>query len=310
VLLTRARGLAVGHARCVRSPPASWCSLTVFQDHRTATEPAHPTNLTLGELETTQLHNTAWNRRLRAKVRFLTKMEQEQYRARLEQFLKRRRRVVEEKTIVSEQTTTPARAALQWAATTIISEQTTTPATTPARAAVQWGATIQEENSLEGAEPLEWIGRPSLMEWIKVDDEGKRKVRWRETTLWAFTTDISYNRGSTVQFKIASEDEYSLSIFRLGYYGGRGARHIATFNSLPPALQPNWRVWGDCSNWHVVLNWTIPTNARSGVFLTKLQYLRWGGGHSFALFIVRSDDHAGDVLFQVRSVWLLLLPLT
>ena len=53
------------------------------------------------------------------------------------------------------------------------------------------------------------------------------------TELQGFTTQIGTNVGGTVQFKIdnlTGSANYSISIYRLGYYGGDGARLEATIN--------------------------------------------------------------------------------
>src|SRR5262245_41206682 len=44
-----------------------------------------------------------------------------------------------------------------------------------------------------------------------------------------FATDISVDQGQTVQFKINTDaTDYRLDIYRMGYYGGMGARKVAT----------------------------------------------------------------------------------
>jgi hypothetical protein len=48
----------------------------------------------------------------------------------------------------------------------------------PVNATVLWGATVEEENSLKGAEPLEWIGKASVMAWVKLDSKGKRVAKY------------------------------------------------------------------------------------------------------------------------------------
>jgi len=46
--------------------------------------------------------------------------------------------------------------------------------------------------------------------------------------LQGFATDISVNQGQTVAFKInTSYPHYRLDIYRMGYYGGNGARKVA-----------------------------------------------------------------------------------
>src|SRR5262249_44265492 len=50
-----------------------------------------------------------------------------------------------------------------------------------------------------------------------------------DPTIQGFTTDISYNKGSTVVFKINTPaSAYHLDIYRMGYYGGNGARLITS----------------------------------------------------------------------------------
>src|ERR1700730_19161143 len=59
------------------------------------------------------------------------------------------------------------------------------------------------------------------------------------TTLQGFTTDISVNHGSTVNFKIqAKTNNWRIDIYRLGYYQGNGARLITTINETTPKSQP------------------------------------------------------------------------
>ena len=48
-----------------------------------------------------------------------------------------------------------------------------------------------------------------------------------------FATDISVNRGGTVRFKInTNSNNYRIDIYRLGYYGGLGARKVDTIQHL------------------------------------------------------------------------------
>src|SRR6202048_679782 len=61
------------------------------------------------------------------------------------------------------------------------------------------------------------------------------------TKLEGFTTAISTNIGSTVQFKIddvTGNPNYQIQIYRLGYYGGDGARLITTLQHTTSVAQP------------------------------------------------------------------------
>ena len=56
-----------------------------------------------------------------------------------------------------------------------------------------------------------------------------------------FATDISVNHGETVHFKIDTPySAYHLDIYRMGYYGGDGARKVATVtpSASLPQTQP------------------------------------------------------------------------
>ena len=60
-----------------------------------------------------------------------------------------------------------------------------------------------------------------------------------EPTLAGFTTDISVNHGSTVNFKIQSGTaNWRIDIYRLGYYQGNGARLMTTINMTHAQSQP------------------------------------------------------------------------
>src|SRR5579872_5601905 len=68
------------------------------------------------------------------------------------------------------------------------------------------------ENSKPGAPPTTW------------------QIPWQmglagDPSIQGFATDISVNHGQTVSFKIlTTAGSYRLDIYRLGYYGGNGAR--------------------------------------------------------------------------------------
>src|SRR5207249_4491833 len=66
------------------------------------------------------------------------------------------------------------------------------------------------ENSKAGSDPRNW------------DISGAG-----DSTIQGFATDISVSQGQTISFKInTNANAYTITIFRLGYYGGSGARQI------------------------------------------------------------------------------------
>ncbi len=124
-----------------------------------------------------------------------------------------------------------------------------------------------------------------------------------------FATEISTNVGQTVNFKIATDStHYRLDIYRLGYYGGDGARKVATIDkSLTTAqIQPHPIVdmslgLIDCGNWSVSASWTIPADAVSGVYFAKLVREDGTAGQSMVPFIVRDDGSTSDIVFQTSD---------
>src|SRR5207244_2707606 len=54
-----------------------------------------------------------------------------------------------------------------------------------------------------------------------------------DPTILGYSTDISANVGETVYFKIDDQAQvpYSIDIYRMGYYGGLGARKVASIPS-------------------------------------------------------------------------------
>ena len=56
-------------------------------------------------------------------------------------------------------------------------------------------------------------------------------------SIQGFATDISVNRGETVSFKIDTDaSDYRLDIYRMGYYGGLGARKVGSTAAEPTGL--------------------------------------------------------------------------
>ena len=56
-----------------------------------------------------------------------------------------------------------------------------------------------------------------------------------DSTIRGFATDISVNRGQTINFKINTDaTNYQIDLYRLGYYGGNGARYISSISPAVP----------------------------------------------------------------------------
>ncbi|HKR29116.1 MAG TPA: N,N-dimethylformamidase beta subunit family domain-containing protein, partial [Terriglobales bacterium] len=129
-----------------------------------------------------------------------------------------------------------------------------------------------------------------------------------DSTIQGFASDISYNAGDTVNFKISTPaTAYHISILRMGYYQGNGARLITTISpsaklpqTQPACLSDTSTNLVDCGNWAVSASWTIPTTAVSGIYFADIVRNDTGGANQ-VFFVVRNDSSHSDVLFQTAD---------
>lgn len=148
------------------------------------------------------------------------------------------------------------------------------------------------ENSKPGNPPSEW----------DVSGAGSSSIQ-------GFATEISVDQGETVEFKVDTPaSAYRLDVYRMGYYGGSGARKITTVNpsaslpqSQPECLYQSSTGLTDCGNWSVSATWDVPADAVSGIYFAKLVRTDGTTGSSHVFFVVRDDDGASDVLFQTSD---------
>jgi hypothetical protein len=152
---------------------------------------------------------------------------------------------------------------------------------------------IVAENCLPGNPDSEWD--------VKTADAG-------DPTIQGFATDISVNRGSTVFFKINTPARaYTINIYRMGYYGGLGARKVATITpsaslpqTQPACVTDNTTGLIDCGTWNVSASWAVPSTAVSGIYFAHLVRTDTGGD-SHIIFVVRNDASNSAILFQTSD---------
>ncbi|MGW5360163.1 DUF4082 domain-containing protein [Actinopolymorpha pittospori] len=151
---------------------------------------------------------------------------------------------------------------------------------------------ICEENSKPGNPPSEWdiVGAGS-------------------SNIQGYATQMSVNKGETARFKVdTNSPDYRLDIYRIGYYGGNGARKITTVqpSAALPQIQPvcltNISVGlVDCANWGESASWAVPADAVSGVYIAKLVREDATPGASQIIFVVRDDTGSSDLLVQTSD---------
>jgi hypothetical protein len=171
-------------------------------------------------------------------------------------------------------------------------------------------AADQQWQFTTGVDPCSTGGNPIVCENGK---PGNPPSEWDiggagDPSIQGFATDISVNRGGTISFKVdTNATNYRFDIYRMGYYGGMGARKVATLtpSATLPQSQPsclNDAATGliDCGNWAVSGSWTVPASATSGIYFAKLVRPDTGGA-SHVVFVVRDDASTSDLLFQTSD---------
>ena len=126
-------------------------------------------------------------------------------------------------------------------------------------------------------------------------------------SIQGFAAEMSVDQGDTVRFKVdTTASAYRLDIYRMGFYGGNGARKITTIQPTSVSDQPNCLTQSstglvDCGNWSVSASWTVPSDAVSGIYFAKLVMTAGGTGASHVFFVVRDDNGGSDLLFQTSD---------
>ena len=161
---------------------------------------------------------------------------------------------------------------------------------------------IVKENARPGT--TDWI----LTKVIRHADEPYSKGWHRRKTIEGFASHTSVSAGEAVTFYVSTEpaDRYRLDIFRMGYYGGKGARLVRSLGPLQGVTQPTpadgERNRVECT-WGEGVSLRIPADWVSGVYLGKLSTLKTDA-EAYVIFIVR-DSRRADLIFQASDMtWL------
>src|SRR5439155_17438536 len=123
----------------------------------------------------------------------------------------------------------------------------------------------------------------------------------RSPSIEGYCSRTSVKAGQTLQIKVRTNPpaKFTIDIYRLGYYGGKGGRlmeRLETFDGSPQSDPPVGDVRERECDWPTAATLTIPADWPSGVYLGKLTEQR-EKTDSYVVFIV-SDDRECDFLFQ------------
>jgi N,N-dimethylformamidase beta subunit-like, C-terminal len=123
----------------------------------------------------------------------------------------------------------------------------------------------------------------------------------RSTDIEGYCSKTSVSAGETLMFHVSSTTPFTLDIYRMGFYGGTGARHMHQTAVIaggkrddPPIGDMQLR---DC-DWPESLAFRIPADWLSGVYIGKLTQVETAAPtQSYVIFVVR-DQRRCDFLFK------------
>ncbi|HWB10256.1 MAG TPA: N,N-dimethylformamidase beta subunit family domain-containing protein [Pirellulales bacterium] len=153
---------------------------------------------------------------------------------------------------------------------------------------------IQKENRQPGS--LDW-----QLTRVRADGDG-----FRSTWIEGYCSKQSARAGETIDIMVSTSpaQRFEIELFRLGYYGGRGARLVKKLGpfdgTTQPTPAPGEKNLHEC-DWKPAVTLTIADDWPSGVYLGRLTTLPEGDSRpywqSYVVFIVR-DERPADILFQ------------
>ena len=129
------------------------------------------------------------------------------------------------------------------------------------------------------------------------------------TTIQGFSDPFSVNIGNSINFKVQSAaTSYVIDIYRVGYYGGDGARLITTLtpnisvSQNQPACNTNTATGlVDCGNWGISATWQVPTTAVSGVYFADIVRTDGTSDMNQIPFVVTDNASTSDIVMMTND---------
>ncbi|GMV99269.1 MAG: hypothetical protein AMXMBFR84_04080 [Candidatus Hydrogenedentota bacterium] len=149
---------------------------------------------------------------------------------------------------------------------------------------------IRRENKQAGT--TEW-----QLTYTRVEPSTRYRCPWIE----GYVSRASVKAGETLDLMVSTNpaESFTVDFYRMGYYGGTGARHMLRLGPFDGAVQPDPEIGHgrvrEC-RWTPCASIVIPEEWVSGVYLGKLA-LTGSRYESYVVFIVK-DDREADIVFQ------------
>ncbi len=143
--------------------------------------------------------------------------------------------------------------------------------------------------------------KPGTTDWqltyVRIDPDTRYRSPWIE----GYASHQSVAAGELLEFKVSTNPAslFSVDIYRMGYYGGLGGRHMLSFGPIGGSIQPDPPIGEErvreCA-WRSGIKFVVPNEWLSGVYLAKLT-AQESGYQSYIVFIVR-DARPVDLVLQ------------
>ena len=149
---------------------------------------------------------------------------------------------------------------------------------------------VRRENERAGT-------RDWLLKNTRIDPKTKYRCPWIE----GYCSRTSVRAGESIEFFVSTNpaSPFTLEIYRMGFYGGTGGRHVLSLGPLRGKVQPEPAIGEnrlrECQ-WEPSAIIKIPKDWVSGIYLGKLTAER-EGLQSYVIFTVR-DHRPADFIFQ------------
>jgi hypothetical protein len=149
--------------------------------------------------------------------------------------------------------------------------------------------------------------RPGTRDW-QLTRVRVNKGEYRTSLIEGYCSHQSILAGQTLNIFVSTEParRFTIDLYRVGYYGGDGARLMTTLGPLKgttqpvPEMTPAPARLRECQ-WESSIEFEIPADWPSGVYLGKLTTIPDARSEpywqSYVVFVVR-DDRPADILFQ------------
>jgi hypothetical protein len=134
----------------------------------------------------------------------------------------------------------------------------------------------------------------------------------RRPQIEGFVSKASYLAGDTLSIFVSTDpaSSYSLDIYRMGYYNGKGGRlvkSVGTLEGKPQTVPQAGKNNLVEARWDTAYQMVIPNDWTTGVYLGKLTALNDSSlhgsphGQAYVVFILK-DDRNADIMFQCSDM--------